>query len=331
MSLFVEVHGEYPWSLKDYTDQELRSLLGLQISGCNGLQKMITEPTNFGYDFSLGTSGDYYPVRVWNTDPLVGREAMQDLLGNIPLEDSDDAILAVHRLILHLVLEFKHSGYMTDEPWLSGPKHLTCGGFPVWNLSWIWATYELPNDGVVTSLCRDLLRACNIPTVNGRGIEYGLWESDIGQCGVFKSDGLLFSSVGQVLPFGDYVHHLACPPEFVLLPVAEYLEQAQLAEGVGSVCSDVCQLLKQLTEWMMKRRLLGLLQQYQDVFWWPIICTDFLNNYMDGSLISIVKKPCNGVIVNIQNDPEVAFWLACVVNYYDLFGIDGGEAEPCVW
>ena len=66
--------------------------------------------------------------------------------------------------------------------------------------------------------------------------------------------------------------------------------------------------------------MLGVFSQYQDDFWWPILCDDFIKPYLDGLQWpkDYLQSTCwPGYDVDVEADPEVSTWLTCLI-----FGVE---------
>jgi hypothetical protein len=209
VSLFHELHCTFPWSIFQYSYDELVSLLLLHPANYNWdvgpANDYMLGPNNPGRDYAYVSawweSGDkiYWPNLVWNANPLDTDKIRADLSKASPLGSHADVVAAVLGYCCTKWFEPACLGtppaastHVIDTGGWNDPDHFARS----YNVDWVWAN-RFGGCNVLSYLLRHVFTAFNIPCVNGCFPTMSTW----GHWGVY------LPVTEQVVPHVDWFIH----------------------------------------------------------------------------------------------------------------------------
>lgn len=198
---------------------------------------------------------------------------------------------------------------------------------------------QTQKDSEICAILRELMRACNIPSVMGKGMEpLAVGQKGSGEFYISRTTGLWLPTLSLVLPYGDLLYGpMGGPATSVLITEADYLywenELFEVAGGAGTFNEgELWDAICVYEEWYRKRRALGYLSMANDEGWWKKIAWNFAYpyEYKEAHIIEYLKKKFSPwCSIDLESDPEVAEWIDCVEYKWLNYGLEGSTECIC--
>jgi hypothetical protein len=208
VSLFHELHCTFPWSIFQYSHDELVSLLLLHDARYNWKVGLVNDyifgPNNLGRDYDHNSEwwvpeGEiYWPNQVWNANPLEADKIRAGLMQGSSFGSHADVLAAV---LGYCCTKWFEPSCFGSSPAASTHVVPLGGGWDdsvilpeSFNIDWVWAN-RFGGCIVLSYLLRHVFTAFNVPCVNGQFPGQSSW----GHWGVY------FPVTKQVIPRLDWV------------------------------------------------------------------------------------------------------------------------------